>query len=67
MLDEDDILKAAGTPIIKDFPVLISSAKLTLLPGEFSNKTSSFGMLSPALINARAELWNDLGRATVMA
>lgn len=54
------ILKAAGTPIIKDFPVLISSLNLTLLPGEFSTKISRFGILSPTLMKARAEPWKDL-------
>jgi hypothetical protein len=59
-------LNAAGTPIIKDFPLLTSSAKLTLLPGESSTRTSSFGMLSPTLTKRPAELWKDLiGRAAV--
>ena len=50
------ILKAAGTPIIKDFPLATCSAKLTLLPGESSTKISSFGMLSPTLMKARTVL-----------
>jgi hypothetical protein len=54
-------LKAAGTPMIKAFPV-IASLKLILLPGELSTKTSRLGSLSPTLIKARAELWKFLGR-----
>jgi len=46
--------------MIKDLPVVTCSLKLTLLPGEFSTKTSTFGTLSPTLIKARAELWKDL-------
>lgn len=46
--------------MIKDLPVLISLLKLTLLPGEFSTKTSTLGSLSPTLMKARAELWKDL-------
>ena len=62
------LLKAAGTPMIIELPLLISSAKLTLLPGEFSTRTSSSGMLSPTLINGLAELWKVLaGRAAVRA
>jgi len=45
--------------MIKDLPVLISLLKLTLLPGEFSTKTSRAGILSPTLMKARAELWKD--------
>ena len=61
-------LNAAGTPMIKDFPLLVSSAKLTLLAGEFSTKTSSLGMLSPTLMKARAELWKYLvGRVAASA
>lgn len=55
-------------PIIKPLPLVSSSARLTLLPGEFSTRTSMFGILSPTLIKARAELWNDLvGRAAARA
>ena len=46
--------------MIKDLPVLICSLKLTLLPGEFSTKTSTLGILSPTLMKARAELWKNL-------
>ncbi len=53
---EQDLLKAAGTPMIKAFPV-IASPKLTLLPGELSTRTSRLGILSPTLMKARDELW----------
>jgi hypothetical protein len=59
-------LKAAGTPMIKAFP-LIASLKLTLLPGELSTRTSRFGSLSPTLMKARAELWKFLGREALSA
>lgn len=36
---------------------LISLAKLTLLPGEFSTRTSRLGMASPFCTNAGAVLW----------
>jgi len=50
-----DLLNAAGTPMIKAFP-LMASLKLTLLPGELSRRTSRLGSLSPTLMNAREEL-----------
>ena len=46
-----------------------SSLTSTLFPGEFSTSTPlSWGSLSPTLIRARDELWNDrAGRAAVRA
>lgn len=52
-------LKAAGTPMIKALP-LMASLKLTLLPGEFSTKTSRLGSLSPTLMKERVEAWKLL-------
>lgn len=49
-------LKAAGVPIMTAL-FLISLARLTLLPGEFSTRTSRFGMASPFCTNAGAVLW----------
>jgi hypothetical protein len=54
-----DLLKAAGTPMIRDLPFLISSLRLILFPGEDSTKPSTVGMESPTLMKARVELWND--------
>jgi hypothetical protein len=54
-----DLLNAAGTPIRRALPEE-SSLTSTLLPGEFSTSTPlSCGSLSPTLIRARDELWND--------
>lgn len=53
-----DILKAAGVPMIRPFP-LISFARLTLLPGDPSTKTSRSGIASPFWTNAGAVLWKD--------
>lgn len=52
-------LKAAGTPMINALP-LMASLRLTLLPGEFSTKTSRLGSLSPTLMKERAEAWKPL-------
>ncbi len=66
---KDYLLKAAGTPMIKALPVMVS-LKLTLLPGEFSTRTSRFGSVSPILMKARAEEWNlkiPVGREALRA
>lgn len=40
-----DLLKAAGTPMIKALPLAPSSLnRLTLFPGEFSTRTSRSGI-----------------------
>lgn len=62
-----DLLKAAGTPIMRAFS-FVNSLKSTLLPGEFSTSTSRLGSLSPTLIKAREEIWKDrAGRAALKA
>ena len=50
---ETNLLKAAGTPMIKPLP-LSSFAMDTLLPGEFSINSTS-GMASPTLTKAEVE------------
>jgi hypothetical protein len=55
-----NLLKAAGTPMMRDFPFLISSLRLTLLPGDDSTSPSTLGIESPTFTKARAELWKDL-------
>jgi hypothetical protein len=52
---KEDLLNAAGTPMIKAFP-LMASLKLTLLPGELSRRTLRLGSLSPTLTKSREEL-----------
>lgn len=42
----------------------IASLKFTLLPGEFSTRTSRFGSWSPTLMKARDEAWKLLMGAT---
>lgn len=49
-------------PIIKPFPVS-SLARFTLLPGEFSMR-STLGTLSPTFTNAGAEAWKRRRLAT---
>jgi hypothetical protein len=56
---QHDLLKAAGTPMIRAFPLMVS-LRFTLFPGELSTRTSRLGSLSPTLINAREELWKAL-------
>lgn len=56
-----DILKAAGTPMTKPLPVS-SLARLTLVPGEHSCRTSRFGRLSPTLTLDRADAWKRAAR-----
>ena len=50
------ILNAAGTPMIRPFPVS-SLARLILLPGEPSVKTSKSGMRSPTFTKTGLEAW----------
>lgn len=53
--------------MINALPVIVSD-KLTLLPGEFSTRTSRLGSLSPTLMKARAEEWKLLvGREALSA
>lgn len=54
--NRSDVLKAAGVPMITPLP-LISLARLTLFPGEFSTRTSRSGMESPFWTKAGAVLW----------
>lgn len=54
--NQSDVLKAAGVPMITPLP-LISLARLTLFPGEFSTRTSRSGMESPFWTKAGAVLW----------
>ena len=43
-----------------DLPLLNSSARLTLFPGELSTSASArLGILSPIFTNARGELWKE--------
>lgn len=51
-------LKAAGTPTMTPLP-LISLARLILLPGESSTRTSRLGMASPFCTKAGAVLWKS--------
>src|SRR5699024_10216138 len=61
-------VKAPGTPTMYPLAVLNSSARLTLLPGEFS-RSSTAGTSSPTLTQARGVAWKlratpAAGRAT---
>ena len=53
-----DVLKAAGTPMIKPLP-LISLKRFTLLPGECSTRSTS-GRRLPTATQAGREAWNGL-------
>jgi hypothetical protein len=46
--------------MINALPLLMASLRLTLLPGEFSTRTSRFGSESPTLMRARLEAWKLL-------
>lgn len=62
-----NVLKAAGTPMIRALSLMIL-LRFTLLPGLFSTKTPRLGSLSPILMNALAVLWKLLeGRAALSA
>ena len=56
-----NILNAAGTPMITPLP-FSSLARLTLLPGEFSTRTSRLGMASPFWTKAGVVLWKRAAR-----
>lgn len=57
-------LNAAGVPMITPLPE-ISFDRFTLLPGEFSTRTSRSGTASPFCTKAGAVLWNGATRGMV--
>lgn len=56
---EQEGLKAAGTPMTKALPLATSLARFTLLPGEFSVRTSRSGMESPTWMRRGMEEWKQ--------
>lgn len=55
--DEHAGENAPGTPMITDLPLLVSSARLTLLPGDDSNNVV-LGILSPTATNEGIDVLN---------
>lgn len=64
-VEKANVLKAPGTPMIRPSPVANSLARLTVFPGDFSVRTSKFGMVSPTLTKAGRVEWKPLEAATL--